>query len=79
MFTAPLRSNERGADHRKHCSSIVASVRFREYVFTEPLPSNELFPLSGVMSQYDGKNLQAYHLFLLIFFFQTGAATWKAP
>jgi hypothetical protein len=37
------RSNERSADHRKHRSSIVARVRFRGNVFTEPLPSNELF------------------------------------
>jgi hypothetical protein len=40
-----------GVDHRKHCSSIVASFRFRGIMFTEPLPSNELFRLSGVMSQ----------------------------
>jgi hypothetical protein len=52
MFTAPLSSNACGADHRKHCSSIVALVRFRGNVLTEPLPSNELFPLSYVMSQH---------------------------
>jgi hypothetical protein len=52
MFTAPLRSNERGVDHTKHLSSIVEHVHFRENMFTEPLPSNELFRLSGVMSQY---------------------------
>jgi hypothetical protein len=52
MFTSPLRSSERGADDRKHRTSIFARVRFRGNVFTEPLPSNELFRLSGVMSQY---------------------------
>jgi hypothetical protein len=52
VFTAPLRSNEYGTDHRKHRSSTVARVRFHGNVFTEPLPSNELFLLSGVMSQY---------------------------
>jgi hypothetical protein len=52
VIITPLRSNEHGADLRKHGSSIVARVRFRLYVFTEPLPSNELFKLSGVMSQY---------------------------
>jgi hypothetical protein len=52
MFTTPLRSNERGAGHRKYRSSIVARVRFSGKVFTEPLPSNELFRLSGIMSQY---------------------------
>jgi hypothetical protein len=51
MFTATLRSNENGADHRKHRSSI---VRFRSSgkMFTEPLLSNELFRLSVIMSQY---------------------------
>jgi hypothetical protein len=68
MFTAPLRSNDRGADHRKYRSSIASRVRFRENVFTEPLASNDLFRLSGVMSQYDGKNLQAFLLFSLSFF-----------
>jgi hypothetical protein len=53
MFTLPLRSNERGPEHRKHRSSVVAHVRFRGNVFTEPLPSNELFRLLGVMSQYN--------------------------
>jgi hypothetical protein len=48
VFAAPLHSNERGADHRKHHSSIVA----RGNVFTEPLPINEIFRLSGIMSQY---------------------------
>jgi hypothetical protein len=43
MFTAPLLRNKSGADQRKHRSSIVAGVRFREKVFTEPLPSNESF------------------------------------
>jgi hypothetical protein len=52
VFTAQLRSNARGAYHRKHCSSIVARVRFRWNVFTESLPSSELFRLSGIMSQY---------------------------
>jgi hypothetical protein len=36
MFTALLRSNERGADHRKRRSSIVTSIRFRGKVFTSP-------------------------------------------
>jgi hypothetical protein len=48
----PLRSNARGADHRKHRSSIIAHVSFRENVFTEPLHSSELFRLSGFMSKY---------------------------
>jgi hypothetical protein len=52
VFTAPLRTNAHGADHRKHSSSIGERVRFCGNVFTEPLPSNELFRLSGVMSQY---------------------------
>jgi hypothetical protein len=52
MFTAPLRSNERVADHIKHRSSIVLRVLFRRDVFIGPLPSNEQFRLSGVMSQY---------------------------
>jgi hypothetical protein len=52
VFTAPLHSNPRGADHRKYLSSIVARVRFRGNILTEPLPSNELFVLSGVMSQH---------------------------
>jgi hypothetical protein len=51
-FTAPLHSNERVADHRKHHSSIVVRVRFRGNVINESLPSNELFRLSDVMSQY---------------------------
>jgi hypothetical protein len=52
MFIALLRSNERGAGHRKHRSFIVVRVRFRGNVFTESLPSNKLFLLSGVMSQH---------------------------
>jgi hypothetical protein len=52
MFTAPLRSNKRGTGDRKHRSPIVAHVRFRGNMFTEPLPSNVIFRLSGVMSQY---------------------------
>jgi hypothetical protein len=52
VFTAPLRSSESGADHREHRFSIVACVLFCGNVFTEPLPSNKLFKLSGVMSQY---------------------------
>jgi hypothetical protein len=52
VFTAPLHYNARGGDHRKHRTSRVARVRFRGNVFSEPLPSNELFRLSGVMSQY---------------------------
>jgi hypothetical protein len=52
MFTAPLRSNERGPDHRKHRCPIVARVRFCWNVFTELLPSNKIFWLPGVMSKY---------------------------
>jgi hypothetical protein len=52
VLTVPLRSNERDADRRKHRSSIVARVRFCGNVFTEPLLNNELFRLSGIMSQY---------------------------
>jgi hypothetical protein len=52
VFTLPLRSKVRGADHEKHRSFIFALVRFRGNVFTEPLPNNELFQLSGVMSHY---------------------------
>jgi hypothetical protein len=52
MFTAPLRSNERSADHTKHSSLTVARLRFRGIMFIEPLPSSELLRLSGVMSQY---------------------------
>jgi hypothetical protein len=50
VFAVALRNNESGADHREHCSSIVARVRFRGNVFTESLPSNELFQLLGVIS-----------------------------
>jgi hypothetical protein len=50
-FIAPLHSKERGADHIKYRSSTVVFVRFRGNVFAEQLPSNELFRLSGVMSQ----------------------------
>jgi hypothetical protein len=42
VFTARLRSNARGTDHRKHRASIVACVHFCGNMFTEPLPSNEL-------------------------------------
>jgi hypothetical protein len=52
VFTAPLRSNERVPDRRKHRSSIVVCVRFHMNLFTEQLFSNKLFWLSGVMSQY---------------------------
>jgi hypothetical protein len=52
VFTAPLRSNVRGADHRKHHSSTVAHVHFHGNVFIELLPSKELFWVSGVMSKY---------------------------
>jgi hypothetical protein len=38
---------------RKHRSSIVTRVHFRGNVFTEPLPSSELFWLSDVISQYE--------------------------
>jgi hypothetical protein len=60
VFSAPLRSNERGADDRKHWSSIFARVRFRGNVFAEPFLSNELFRLSGVMSQYNTFKFHAY-------------------
>jgi hypothetical protein len=50
MFTAPLLSNARGADHRKHRSCIIAPFRFQGNVLAEPLPSSELFTLSVVMS-----------------------------
>jgi hypothetical protein len=50
VFTAQLRSYARGANHRKRRSSIVARFHFRGNVFTGPLPINELFRLSGVMS-----------------------------
>jgi hypothetical protein len=52
VFNAPLPSKERGADHRKHRSYIVARVRFYGNVFTEPLLSNKPFRLSGVITQY---------------------------
>jgi hypothetical protein len=54
MFTATLRNNERGADHRQYRCSIVVRIRFRfrGNVFREPLPNNELFRLSGVILQY---------------------------
>jgi hypothetical protein len=51
VFAAPLHSNERDADHKKR-SSIVAPVCFLGNVFTEPLPSYELFRLSGVVLHY---------------------------
>jgi hypothetical protein len=53
IFTTPLHSNEHDTDHRKHHSSIVARIYFHRKVFTEPLPRNELFQLSGIMSQYN--------------------------
>jgi hypothetical protein len=51
-FIASLHSNARGADHSKHRFSIVARFRFRGNMFTEPLPSNKLFRLSGIISHY---------------------------
>jgi hypothetical protein len=48
MFATPLPNNERGAEHRKRRTSIVAGGN----VFAKPLSSNELFRLSGVVSQY---------------------------
>jgi hypothetical protein len=42
VFAATLRSNKCDADHRKHRSSIVALVRLRGNMFTDPLPNNEL-------------------------------------
>jgi hypothetical protein len=65
MFPAQLRSNESGADHRKHFSLIDARVRFRWNVFTEPFPSNELFRLSGVMLQYFPESVQFFYNELL--------------
>jgi hypothetical protein len=59
VFIAPLHGNVRGADHRKHRSSIVARVRFCGNVFAKPLPINELFRLSGVTSQYCGLLLKS--------------------
>jgi hypothetical protein len=44
--------NDRGTDHRKHSAFILARIRFRGNLFTEPLPNSEPFQLSGVMSQY---------------------------
>jgi hypothetical protein len=52
VFTTPLHKNEHSTDHRKHRSFVVACILFCGGVFTKPLPSNELFQLSGVMSQY---------------------------
>jgi hypothetical protein len=72
VFTAPSRSNERGADHRKLRSSIVARVRFQGNVFTEPLPSNELFRLSGVMSQYKTCLRSHFALLIYLYFGPTG-------
>jgi hypothetical protein len=57
VFTAPLDRNRLGTDHRKHCSSVVC-VRFCGNVFTEPLPSIEVFRLSGIMSQYNQNTRQ---------------------
>jgi hypothetical protein len=34
VLSAPMHSNARGADHRKHRSSIVAHIRFRGNMFT---------------------------------------------
>jgi hypothetical protein len=69
LFTAQLRSNKRGANHRKHRSSMVARVRFRWNVFTETLPSIKIFQLLGVMSQYVSKGILKnilIELFLLL-------------
>jgi hypothetical protein len=44
VFTAELRNNARGANHRKHRSSIVACFPFCGSVFTGPLPSNKYHP-----------------------------------
>jgi hypothetical protein len=44
VFTAPLRINERGANHRKHLSPVVARVSCCLV---------KIFRLSGVMSQYE--------------------------
>jgi hypothetical protein len=52
VYTTPLHSNVHGADHRKHRSSVVARIHFHGNVFTNPLPSSELFWLLGVRSQY---------------------------
>jgi hypothetical protein len=50
VFIAPLPSNARGADYRKHRFSIAARVRFRRNVFTEQLPSNTCFSSSTVLA-----------------------------
>jgi hypothetical protein len=52
MFAVPLRSISTALTTVNNLSYIVGRVRFRGNVFTEPLPSNEFFRLSGVMSQY---------------------------
>jgi hypothetical protein len=52
VFTALFHSNQCGANHRKHHTSVVAHICFHGYVFTEWLLSSELFWLSGIMSQY---------------------------
>jgi hypothetical protein len=46
-----LRSNESDTGQRKHVYSLVRA-HFRWNVFKEPLRTNELFRLSGVMSHY---------------------------
>jgi hypothetical protein len=61
VFSAPLHSNERCADHIKHRYSVVARVRFRGNLHPEPLPSSELFWLSGVMSQYVQVHCNCFH------------------
>jgi hypothetical protein len=52
VFTALFHSNHCGTDHKKHCTSVIAYICFHGNVFTEWLPSSELFQLSGIMSQY---------------------------
>jgi hypothetical protein len=52
VFIVTLRREASSADHRKRRFYIVAPVRFRGNVFTESMPSNELFRLSGVTSPY---------------------------
>jgi hypothetical protein len=52
VFNAPLRSNERGIDHRKHRFYCCARSLPLECI-SESLLSNERFQLSGVMSRYE--------------------------
>jgi hypothetical protein len=59
MFTKQLRNT----DHGKQRCSIAAHVCFHRNVFTKPLPSNELFRLSGIISQYNLKLANMHNLY----------------